>query len=234
RSAAKAVKVTPEIIKWIKVLIWQDLSPEQAVGYLKREKAISLHHETVYRFIYKDKNNGGDLWQHLRIAKKPYRKRYGSYERRGKIKNRVSIDNRPKVVETKQRIGDWEGDTIVGKDHNSALLTLVERKSLFTVMIKLENKTAEEVTKAATRHLCFIKHKIKTITFDNGLEFADHESLSKNLGAKIYFAHPYSPWERGINENTNGLIRDYFPKGTDFNQVSELEINLVANRLNKR
>ncbi|MEX0448064.1 IS30 family transposase [Xenorhabdus sp. SGI246] len=233
-TAVKAVKVTPEITLFIKQLIWQDLSPEQTVGYLKREKIISLHHETVYRLIYKDKINGGDLWQHLRIAKKPYRKRYGSYERRGKIKNRISIDNRPKIVDKKQRIGDWEGDTIVGKDHKSALLTLVERKSLFTIIIKLEDKTAEGVAKAATRNLSHIKKKIKTITFDNGLEFSEHELISKNLETKIYFSHPYSPWERGINENTNGLIRDYFPKGTDFNKVSEREINLVENRLNKR
>ncbi|WP_262947442.1 IS30 family transposase, partial [Xenorhabdus indica] len=169
-----------------------------------------------------------------RIAKKPYRKRYGSHEHRGKIKNRVSIEKRPKCVDKKQRIGDWEGDTIVGKDHKSALLTLVERKSLFTFIIKLEDKTAKGVAKAATRHLSGIKNKIKTMTFDNGLEFAEHALISKNLEAKVYFAHPYSPWERGINENTNGLIRDYFPKGTDFNQVSEREVNLVANRLNNR
>ncbi|AOM41326.1 IS30 family transposase [Xenorhabdus hominickii] len=233
-AAIKAVKVTPEIVKLIKQLTWQDLSPKQTVGYLKRENIISLHHETVYRLIYKDKVNGGDLCQNLRIAKKPYRKRYGSDEHRGKIKNRVSIEKRPKCVDKKQRIGDWEGDTIVGKDHKSALLTLVERKSLFTLIIKLEDKTAKGVAKAATRHLSGIKNKVKTITFDNGLEFAEHALISKNLEAKIYFAHPYSPWERGINENTNGLIRDYFPKGTDFNQVSEREVNLVANRLNNR
>ncbi|WP_262947529.1 IS30 family transposase [Xenorhabdus indica] len=233
-TAIKAVKVTPMIVKLIKQLTWQDLSPEQTVGYLKRENIISLHHETVYRLIYKDKLNGGDLYQHLRIAKKPYRKRYGSHEHRGKIKNRVSIEKRPKCVDKKQRIGDWEGDTIVGKDHKSALLTLVERKSLFTFIIKLEDKTVKGVAKAATRHLSGIKNKVKTMTFDNGLEFAEHALISKNLEAKIYFAHPYSPWERGINENTNGLIRDYFPKGTDFNQVSEREVNLVANRLNNR
>ncbi|WP_340620642.1 IS30 family transposase [Xenorhabdus siamensis] len=233
-TAIKAVKVTPMIVKLIKQLTWQDLSPEQTVGYLKRENIISLHHETVYRLIYKDKLNGGDLYQHLRIAKKPYRKRYGSHEHRGKIKNRVSIEKRPKCVDKKQRIGDWEGDTIVGKDHKSALLTLVERKSLFTFIIKLEDKTAKGVAKAATRHLSGIKNKIKTMTFDNRLEFAEHALISKNLEAKVYFAHPYSPWERGINENTNGLIRDYFPKGTDFNQVSEREVNLVANRLNNR
>ncbi|OTA16759.1 transposase [Xenorhabdus beddingii] len=124
-TAVKTVKVTPEITKLIKQLVWQDLSPEQTVGYLKRENIISLHHETVYRLIYKDKINGGDLWQHLRIAKKPYRKRYGSHEHRGKIKNRISIEKRPKWVDKKQRIGDWEGDTIVGKYHKSALLTLV-------------------------------------------------------------------------------------------------------------
>ncbi|OTA20111.1 transposase [Xenorhabdus beddingii] len=156
----------------IKQLTWQDLSPEQTVGYLKRENIISLHHETVYRLIYKDKLNGGDLWQHLRIAKKPYRKRYGSRERRGKIKNRVSIEQRPKWVDKKQRIGDWEGDTIVGKDHKSVLSTLVERKTLFAFIINLEDKTAEGVAKVATRHLSMIKNKFKTITFDNGLEFA--------------------------------------------------------------
>ncbi len=191
-AAIKAVKVTPEIVKLINQLTWQDLSPEQTVGYLKRENIISLHHETVYRLIYKDKVNGGDLCQHLRIAKKPYRKRYGSDEHRGKIKKRVSIEKRPKCVDKKQRLGDWEGDTIVGKDHKSALLTLVERKSLFTLIIKLEDKTAKGVAKAATRHLSGIKNKVKTISFDNGLEFAEHTLISKNLEAKIYFAHPYS------------------------------------------
>ncbi|WP_340619058.1 IS30 family transposase [Xenorhabdus entomophaga] len=232
--AVKVIKVTFKIRTLIKQLIWKGLSPEQTVGYLKKENIISLHHETVYRLIYQDKREGGDLWQHLRIAKKPYRKRYGSYERRGKIKNRISIEKRPKIVDKRQRIGDWEGDTIIGKEHKSALLTLVERKTLFTVIIKLENKTAEAVVKAITRNLSLLKQKVKTITFDNGLEFAEHEMISKNLDAKIYFAHPYSPWERGINENTNGLIREYFPKGTDFNKVSELEINLAANSLNKR
>lgn len=130
-------------------------------------------------------------------CEKTYRKRYGSYERRGKIKNRISIEKRPKIVDKRQRIGDWEGDTIIGKEHKSALLTLVERKSLFTVIIKLENKTAEAVVKAITRNLSLLKQKVKTITFDNVLEFAEHEVISKNLDAKIYFAHPYSPWKEG-------------------------------------
>ncbi len=120
--AKKAVKITPEVKKWIKRLIWQDLSPEQVVDYLKRHKGIFLHHETIYRLIYQDKIEGGDLWQHLRIARKPYRKRYGCYEKRGKIKNRASIDERPEFVDKKERIGDWEGDTIIGKDKKKCLI----------------------------------------------------------------------------------------------------------------
>ncbi len=140
--AKKAVKITPEVKKWIKRLIWQDLSPEQVVDYLKRHKGIFLHHETIYRLIYQDKIEGGDLWQHLRIARKPYRKRYGRYEKRGKIKNRVSIDERPEFVDKKERIGDWEGDTIMGKDKKSVLLTLVDRKTLYTIIVKLDSKRA--------------------------------------------------------------------------------------------
>ncbi|NHB88474.1 IS30 family transposase [Photorhabdus tasmaniensis] len=232
--AKKAVKITPVIRKWIKRLIWKDLSPEQVVDYLKQHKGISLHHETIYRLIYKDKIEGGDLWQHLRIARKPYRKRYGRYERRGKIKNRVSIDERPEIVDKKERIGDWEGDTIIGKDKKSVLLTLVDRKTLYTIIVKLDSKRASEVAKAAVKVLYPLKQKVKTITFDNGLEFADHETISEKLGTQIDFAHPYSHWERGINENINGLIRQYFPKGTDFNEVSDQEINFVVNRLNNR
>ncbi|WP_036768374.1 IS30 family transposase [Photorhabdus australis] len=232
--AKKAVKITPEVKKWIKRLIWQDLSPEQVVDYLKRHKGIFLHHETIYRLIYQDKIEGGDLWQHLRIARKPYRKRYGRYEKRGKIKNRVSIDERPEFVDKKERIGDWEGDTIMGKDKKSVLLTLVDRKTLYTIIVKLDSKRALEVAKAVVKVLYPLKQRVKTITFDNGLEFAEHEIMSKKLETQIYFAHPYSPWERGINENINGLIRQYFPKGTDFNEVSDQEINFVVNRLNNR
>ncbi len=199
---------------------------------MKRHKGIFLHHETIYRLIYQDKIEGGDLWQHLRIARKPYRKRYGRYEKRGKIKNRTSIDESPEVVGKKGRIGDWEGDTIMGKDKKSVLLTLVDRKTLYTIIVKLDSKRASEVAKAVVKVLYPLKQRIKTITFDNGLEFAEHEIMSKKLEAQIYFAHPYSPWERGINENINGLIRQYFPKGTDFNEVSAKEINFLVNRLN--
>jgi len=233
-TAAKAIKITDEVWGWIEQLIRQELSPQQAVDYLKVHKNLSLHHETLYQLIYADKAAGGDLYKHLRVVSKPYRKRYGSYDRRGRIKNRVDIDERPAVVTQRGRIGDWEGDTIIGKGRQSALLTMVERKTLYTVIIRLTGKHADLLAKAAIRGMEALKDRIKTITFDNGLEFSEHEKMAQALDADIYFAHPYASWERGINENTNGLIRQYFPKGTDFNQVSDKAIQHVMDRLNNR
>jgi IS30 family transposase len=233
-EAYKAIKLTDEVKTWIKDLIRQELSPQQVVDYLLRHKKLSLHHETIYQLIYSDKTNGGNLYQHLRIASKPYRKRYGSYERRGKIKNRVDIDDRPAVVDRRNRIGDWEGDTIMGKGKKSALLTLVERKTLYTVIVRLTGKRADLLAEAAVVNMKSLGDKVKTITFDNGLEFTEHERISAGLEADIYFAHPYASWERAINENTNGLIRQYFPKGTDFNQISDEQVKFVMERLNNR
>ena len=223
-TAAKSIKVTDEVWGWIEQLIRQELSPQQVVDYLKTHKNLSLHHETLYQLIYADKATGGDLYKHLRVVSKPYRKRYGSYDRRGKIKNRVDIDERPAVVAKRSRIGDWEGDTIIGKGRQSALLTMVERKTLYTVIIRLTGKHADLLAQAAIKGMKKLKDRIKTITFDNGLEFSEHEKMARGLDADIYFAHPYASWERGINENTNGLIRQYFPKGTDFNLVSDKSI----------
>ncbi|MCU7801807.1 MAG: IS30 family transposase [Candidatus Thiodiazotropha sp. (ex Lucinoma borealis)] len=234
KGAGKACKVTDDIRAAIGTLIRQELSPQQVVGYLARHKSLSLHHETVYQLIYADKASGGDLYTHLRIASKPYRKRYGSYDWRGKIKNRVSIDERPAVVDRGTRIGDWEGDTVIGKGRKSALLTMVERKTLYTVIVRLTGKRADLLTEAAVLNMQHLKDRVKTITFDNGLEFAGHEAIAEGLDADIYFAHPYASWERGINENTNGLIRQYFPKGTDFNEVSDTQVEYVMNRLNNR
>lgn len=234
QSAYKTRKVTDEVASWIKTLVRQELSPQQIVDYLERHKGLSLHHETVYQLIYADKTAGGDLYTHLRVASKPYRKCYGHYDRRGRIKNRVDIDERPAVVERRSRIGDWEGDTVLGKGRSSALLTLVERKTLYTVIVRLKNKRADKLAQAAVKEMKPLQSKIKTITFDNGLEFAGHKEIGQGLKADIYFAHPYASWERGINENTNGLIRQYFPKGTDFSQVSDEEIQFVMDRLNNR
>lgn len=233
-TAHKAIKVSAIVKAWIEQLVRQELSPQQVVAYLERHKGLSLHHETVYQLIYRDKASGGDLYQHLRIASKPYRKRYGNYDRRGKIKNRVSIDKRPAVVDQMSRIGDWEGDTVIGKGRSGALLTMVERKTLFTVIVRLTGKRADLLAEAAVAHMAHLKDKVKTITFDNGLEFSRHELMAKGLDADIYFAHPYASWERGINENTNGLIRQYFPKGTDFTMVTDEQVRFVMDRLNSR
>jgi len=170
----------------------------------------------------------------LRIASKSYRKRYGHYDCRGRIKNKVDIDERPKIVDRRSRIGDWEGDTVIGKGRESALLTMVERKTLYTVIVRLTGKQADLLSKAAVTHMTEMKSKVKTITFDNGLEFADHATIAEGLEADIYFAHPYSSWVRGTNENTNGLIRQNFPKGIDFNQVTDEQVQWVMDRLNNR
>jgi IS30 family transposase len=233
-TAMKHTKLTPQVKRWIKILLKLDLSPEQISGYLKRDKKIQLSHETIYRHVYDDQINGGLLYLYLRLIPKGYRKRYGSYQSRGQIKDRVSIEERPAIVEARHRIGDWEGDTIIGKGRKSALLTMVERKSLYTIIVKLQSRNAMELADKLTTAMKTIKKKVKTITFDNGKEFAEHKQISKTLNANVYFAHPYSSWERGINENTNGLIRQYFPKDTDFNTVTEKEIQRVMVRLNTR
>lgn len=234
RQAKKARKVTEPIRRWIKKLIKTRLSPAQVALYLNNDHGIKLHHETLYRLIYADKAAGGYLYQHLRIANKSHRKRYGTYQRRSVIKNRKWIDERPAIVDKRGRIGDWEGDTMIGKDRKSVLLTLVERSTLYTLIVRLKGKHADEVANAAIKHLMPFKDKVKTITFDNGLEFAHHHKIAKQLETAIYFAHPYASWERGINENTNGLIRQYFPKGTDFSQLTVKQIKNAMYELNNR
>jgi IS30 family transposase len=233
-TAEKSIKLTNEIKQDIVKLIKQELSPEQVCDYLITHGKTKLHHETIYRMLLQDKCDGGTLYKHLRHLHKSHRKRYGSYERRGRIKNAVSIEQRPELVNTRSRIGDWEGDTVIGKNKKSAIYTLVERKSLYTIIVKLNGKNATELADKTIKALEPISNKIHTITYDNGLEFAEHERMAKALDADIYFAHPYSSWERGINENTNGLIRQYFPKGTDFNKVTDSQVEFVMKRLNTR
>lgn len=202
-------------------------SPEQ----ISKHAAIS--HESVYQRIYADKRDGGSLWQQLRCQKRR-RKRYGAYDRRGIIPNRQTIDRRPAIVERRARIGDWEGDTIIGKNHQQAIVSLVERKSGFTLIRKVKRKTAAAVGRAIISLLAPYREIVHTLTSDNGKEFAEHGRIADTLQADFYFAHPYASWERGTNENTNGLIRQYFPKGSDFTTITQKEINLVMNRLNNR
>ena len=215
-------------------LIREDLSPAQAADRLALEGRLQISHEAIYRYIYADKRDGGDVCQHLR-GQKPYRKRYASgQERRGVIKNRVSIDERPEIVDQKTRIGDWEGDTVIGKNHKGGLVTLAERKSRYVLAGHIASRHADGVTAVATRLLMPHKDNCHTLTLDNGKEFAGHESIAAELQASVYFAHPYSSWERGLNENCNGLIRQYFPKGMDLTNVTEEQVQFAVERLNHR
>ena len=188
----------------------------------------------IYQHIWADKRNGGTLFKHLRCSHKKRRKRYGSKYRRGIIKNRVSIDERPAIVDQKKRIGDWEIDTIIGKNHKGALVTAVERKTQFTCIEHVFNKSADMVTRALVKMLSPFKDRVLTITCDNGKEFAFHEHIAALLDADVYFAHPYQAWERGLNENINGLIRQYFPKNFDFRIIKKNDTSFVEKRLNQR
>ena len=224
------------LLEWTEVerLIRQDMSPEQASQRLALEGGLPISHESIYLHIYADKRRGGDLWRHLR-CQKPRRKRYASgQERRGTIKNRVGIDERPAIVEQKSRIGDWEGDTVIGKSHRGALVTLAERKSRYILVAQVPDKHASGVTAAITRLLRPHKGKCYTMTFDNGKEFAEHETIAAELDADVYFAHPYHSWERGLNENSNGLLRQYFPKGMELVEVTQEQVQWAVDRLNHR
>ncbi len=211
----------------------QEWSPEQVSAWLQKTVGVQVSHEWIYQHILADKRTGGELYRHLRCQQKR-RKRYGSYERRGQIPNRVSIEQRPKLVEQRKRIGDWEADTIIGKGQRQAIVTLVERKSRFTLMHKVERRTAAAVKQAILQLLAPYRAQTLTITFDNGKEFAHHQEIARQLQAKVFFAHPYASWERGSNENTNGLIRQYFPKGSDFSTITTEQISFVHERLNHR
>jgi IS30 family transposase len=217
----------------VEQLLRQDWSPEQIAGRLKLEQQPTVSHEWIYLYIYAEKRRGGTLHQHLRSQKKQ-RKRYNGYLRRGQIPNRISIEKRPKIVARKGRFGDWEADTIVGARHKGGILSIVERKSKLTRLRKLATKSAAEMKDHSIALLAPLAAKVHTITVDNGKEFCDHELIAAGLQARIYFAHPYASWERGLNENTNGLVRQYFPKKFEFARITEQDLQQVEDLLNNR
>jgi IS30 family transposase len=227
-------KLTNKLKLKIGKMLREGYSPTQLTGRLKLKNKISLSHETVYRYIYSNQKSGGRLYKFLRHQNKKYTKRSSQYKTRGQIKNRVNISQRPKIVESKTRFGDFEVDTIIGKDHNGAIVTLVDRKSKYTLMKIVESKRADVVTKAIIDLLHPIKHLVHTITADNGKEFSYHEEVAKELDIQFYFCDPYSSWQRGLNEHTNGLIREYIPKKSKFDTVNTTQIVTIQNRLNNR
>lgn len=213
-----------------------NLSPEQAIYRLALERGgpIGISHETVYQRIYADRRAGGDLIQHLR-SQKLRRKRHGSgHQRRHSLPGRIGIEHRPAIVEQKIRLGDWEGDTVIGKGQQGVLVTLVDRVSRFTLAAPLASKHAQGVSAAVIELLGPHRQVCHTLTFDNGLEFADHALMSARLQVDVYFARPYHSWERGLNENTNGLLRQYFPKKTNLKAVSPEQVQAAVDQLNHR
>jgi len=233
RRSKSVFRITAEVWAEVKKMLRQDWSPEQISGRLKKEQGIRISHEWIYQHVLEDKRIGGDLYKHLRCQKKR-RKRYGTYDRRGKLPNCRSIEERPAIVSTRKRLGDWEVDTIIGKRHKQALVTLTERKSRFTLLTKVQRRTACAVRKQVCRILLPIKNQVHTLTSDHGKEFADHEQIAETLNLKFFFAHPYAAWERGTNENTNGLLRQYFPKKSDFQAISHKQVEQAMLRLNFR
>lgn len=234
KKKPKKRRLNEQIIDYIKEKIKLYWSPEQISGRMVLEGYNAISHETIYQYLLRDKKSGGELYKYLRHKNKSYRKRYGSSDKRGEIPNKRSIEDRPSIVEEKNRIGDWEIDLIIGKNHKQALVTIVDRKSKFTLIQKISSKKSEEVKAALISMMESVKGNILTITSDNGKEFTKHEEVAKALDADFYFCHPYSSWERGLNENTNGLIRQFFPKGSEFISITDEQVLAVQNNLNFR
>lgn len=201
---------------------------------MKLEGIKAVSHETIYRYVLNNKAQGDTLYLNLRHKHKRYKKRYGGADRRGKIANKRSIETRPSIVDSKKPIGDYEIDLMIGKGHKQALVTVVDRKSKFTLIKKIPHKQSNLVKEALVEMLLPVKQRAHTITSDNGLEFSSHEAVAEALGINYYFCHPYSSHERGLNENTNGLIRQFFPKGSSFKHATQQEVLAVQNNLNHR
>jgi IS30 family transposase len=199
---------------------------------LKIEHKISYSAVSIYKFINHDRLNNGNLYTHLRQAGKR-RAKYGN-KYQGRIKDRVSISKRPDIVDDKSRIGDFEADTIIGAGKKGAIITIVDRKSMYLKMSIPSSKKADETAKKIIQLLKPYKDKVHTITTDNGFEFSDHKKVSQSLKCEYYFCHPYSSWERGLNENINGLIRQYIPKGSSFSKLTKRDIQTIENKLNHR
>ena len=226
------------LVKYVEVRLRKQWSPEEissrlSVDYPNNEN-MRVSHETIYRWVYLDATVAGDLYLNLRRRRKKRRrqKRYGKGHR---FAGRKCITQRPLIVDDRQRYGDWEGDTIEGKKSSGYIATVVERKSRYLLANKLESKMAATLTAQGIKSFRSIPRKMrKTLTVDNGSEFAQFKEYEEKTGLDIYFAKPYSPWQRGANENTNGLLRQYFPKGSDFKKVTEEDVRQAVERLNNR
>jgi len=235
RTVFKAHKRVPSLVHWIEKQIQYESSPDQIAGFMSRVGSIKVSRQWIYHLIYRDRLAGGRLWTYCRL---PHQRRYQRHLAKraglGKILGRVGIEHRPKAVDERLHIGHWEGDTILHGRKNSGAVTLVERRTGYLLADCVPKLKAGLVTDVIIRGLRPIRGAVQTLTLDNGSEFADHQTFSETLSLTSYFCDPYRSSQRGSNENTNGLLRQYFPKGTDFAKVSRKAIRQAVNRLNNR
>lgn len=235
RASVMARVMTAQRLDRIRhLLTHEQWSPQQIAAVMRGQEGIKLCHETIYRHVWQDKKHGGTLYTHLRQRGKKRNKRGSKQAGRGLIPHRRDISERPLIVDEKSRLGDWEVDSIIGAKHRGSLVTMVERVSKLVRIVLLKRPTAIATKEAIITALQPLAQCVHTITSDNGKEFAAHQDIAKQLDADFFFATPYHAWERGVNENTNGLIRQYFPKGTDFDTISPQHVNTVQNKLNNR
>jgi len=219
----------------VQALLREDWSPEQVAGWLQRHRLLAISHETIYRYIWADKRHGGSLYAHLRGARKQRRKRYGRYDSRGRLAGKRPITARPAAVDARTQVGHWEVDTMLGAGQaGPCVLTLVERKTGYVVVGKLQRRTTTEVNRRATHLIQRQPRPVHTITADNGTEFHGYAALERTTGTRFYFATPHHAWERGTNENTNGLLRQYLPKRQSMADLTQHDCNRIAQKLNRR
>lgn len=234
RRCRKKSHFPPEY--WIKIYSFLDqkLSPEQIPSQLASLGLPTISFQSIYRVIRIDRRRGGSLFKNCRIIPKRRRKRYGSSDSRGILQGKRYISERPEYINNRSEFGHWEGDTVMGKDKHQCFLTLVERKSGLNRMVKLKNRSAKDITMALIAIISAEPHLFKSITFDNGTEFHSYKTIEDMFGVVCYFANPHHPWERGSNENFNGLLRQYFPKGSSLNYIGPTKTKFVSDQLNDR
>ena len=217
----------------VETLLREQWSPEQVSGYLRQGGEFSISHETIYRHVWRDLRRGGNLYVQMRGARKQRRKRYGRNDSRGRLAGKRHISERPVEVESRQQPGHWEIDTVMGST-SECVVTLVERKTGFLLVGKMRARTTAELNRATFELMCRHPEKFRTITADNGTEFHDYRALEEITGVPFYFATPHHSWERGTNENTNGLLRQYLPKGTSLASLTQSRCDAIAETLNIR
>jgi IS30 family transposase len=235
RHSRRNTQVSAADWRLVEQLLRADWSPEQIVGRCALRGWLQISHESVYRYVWKDKELGGTLHVHLRRANKPFRKRYGAYDSRGRLAGKRHISTRPAGAEHRSRVGHWEVDTVLGNSQGGAcIVTLVERKTGFVVIGKLERRAAADLNARLQALIRRQRQPVRTITADNGTEFHSYKALEARVPAKFYFATPHHSWERGSNENMNGLIRQYLPKGVSMEHLTQADCDRIADKINRR